>query len=118
MDLSGDIAAAQSRRHVLTFAVEDYFQAGALSGVVQPRHWSRFEKRVEHNTRLVLDLLDACETKATFFVLGWIADEMPELVRELVSRGHDVASKGYHHRALREMSREEFRDDLLRSREA
>ncbi len=108
----------RSRQHVLTFAIEDYFQAGALHDVVQPRLWPRFEKRVEQSTRLVLDLLDACDTKATFFVLGWIADEMPELVRELVHRGHDVASKGYHHRPLRAMSREEFRADLLRSREA
>ncbi len=107
-----------SGRHVLTFAIEDYFQAGALHGVVHPRHWSRFEKRVEQSTRLVLDLLDACQTRATFFVLGWIADELPELVRELVQRGHDVASKGYHHRALHELDREEFRTDLLRSREA
>lgn len=113
-DSTGDHA----RRHILTIAVEDYFQAAALSGVVQPRQWSRFERRVERNTRTTLDLLDECGAKATFFVQGWIAHELPQLVRELVRRGHEVASKGYEAHALREMTREQFREDLLRSREA
>jgi len=105
-------------RHILTVALEDYFQATALSGVVPVRQWARFEKRVARNTQTTLDLLDACGARATFFVLGWIADEMPELVRQVVERGHEIASKGYHHRALREMTPEEFRDDLRRAREA
>lgn len=110
-------APGQSPRHILSIAVEDYFQAAALSGVVNPRQWSRFEKRVEQNTLATLALLDQCQSRATFFVVGWIADEMPDLVRELVRRGHEVASKGYQHRALREMTPAEFREDLLRSRE-
>ncbi len=57
-------------------------------------------------------------TKATFFVLGSIADEMPELVREVVDRGHEVASKGYIHRSIDHFGPEEFREDLVRSREA
>jgi polysaccharide deacetylase family protein (PEP-CTERM system associated) len=109
---------APERRHVLTVALEDYFQVAALDGVVQPRQWSRFEKRVESNTLATLNLLDACSAKATFFVLGWIADNMPELVREVARRGHEVASKGYHHRSLQDMTREQFREDLLHSREA
>ncbi len=111
-------APATGRHHLLTIAVEDYFQAAALSGVVQPRQWSRFERRVERNTRTTLDLLDACGARATFFVQGWIAHELPQLVRELVRRGHEVASKGYEAHALGEMTREQFREDLLRSREA
>ncbi|HTP29140.1 MAG TPA: glycosyltransferase [Anaeromyxobacteraceae bacterium] len=108
----------EEQRHILTIAVEDYFQAGALSHVVQPRQWSRFEKRCERTTRATLSLLDQCGAKATFFVLGWIASELPELVREIVERGHEVASKGYHHLALRQMSRAKFREDLIQSREA
>ncbi len=110
--------AGEARSHVVTVALEDYFQAAALGGVVQPRQWSRFEKRVERNTRTTLDLLASAGAKATFFVQGWIADEMPELVAELVHRGHEVASKGYQHRFIREMDRGEFREDVIRAREA
>jgi len=113
-----ETAAQPQRRHVLTVALEDYFQAAALGTLVQPRQWARFERRVERNTLAALDLLDETATKATFFVRGWIADQLPELVREVVRRGHEVASKGYHVGALDEVTPEEFRDDLVRSREA
>ena len=111
-------SADQRRHHILTVAVEDYFQAAALRGTVTPRQWSRFERRVERNTRAALDLVEASGARATFFVVGWIADQMPELIQEIVRRGHEVASKGYHHRPIREMTPEQFREDLLRSREA
>ena len=114
----GELRSDVPKRHIATVAVEDYFQAAALTGVVQPRQWSRFERRVERNTRSALALLDEVGVRATFFVLGWIAEELPELVREIAGRGHELASKGYHHRFIHEMSREEFREDLLRSREA
>ena len=80
--------------------------------------WYRFERRVESNTRKALDLLDEFNISATFFVLGVIADEMPELVREVAARGHEVASKGYLHRSIRDYDRSEFRNDVARSREA
>jgi polysaccharide deacetylase family protein (PEP-CTERM system associated) len=98
--------------------LEDYFHVAPLQSVVQSERWYRFERRVQDNTRKTLDLLDEFNTTATFFVLGWIADEMPELIREVVNRGHEVASKGYAHRSIDQFDREEFRDDLLRSREA
>ena len=65
-----------------------------------------------------LDLLDEFGVKATFFALGWVADEMPEVLREIAARGHEVASKGYFHRTIHEMTPAEFRDDVQRSREA
>ena len=103
--------------HLLTVVLEDYFHVAPLKSVVQNERWYRFERRVEDNTRKTLDLLDEFDTKATFFVLGWTAEEMPELIREVVARGHEVASKGYAHRSIRQFQREEFREDLLRSRE-
>jgi polysaccharide deacetylase family protein (PEP-CTERM system associated) len=116
---AGDaLSSPGSRRHLLTIVLEDYFHVAPLKSVVQNERWYRFEARVEDNTRKTLDLLDEFNTTATFFVLGWIADEMPELIREVVSRGHEVASKGYAHRSIDQFDREEFRDDLLRSREA
>ena len=98
--------------------LEDYFHVAPLKSVVHNDQWYRFERRVEDNTRKALDLLDEFGIHATFFVLGWIADEMPDLVREVARRGHEVASKGYAHRSIRQLSRDGFRDDLLRSREA
>jgi polysaccharide deacetylase family protein (PEP-CTERM system associated) len=104
--------------HLLTVVLEDYFQVAPLNSVVETDRWYRFESRVEANTGKALDLLDEFGIKATFFVLGWVADEMPELIHEVVRRGHEVASKGYVHRRIRGLDKEEFRDDLLRSREA
>ncbi len=104
-------------RHLLTVAVEDYFHATALGPLVPKAQWRRLESRVEENTRRALELLDAYDLSATFFVLGWVAEELPEMVREIEAHGHEVASKGYLHRNLGTMTRAEFRDDLLRARE-
>lgn len=106
-------------KHLLTVVLEDYFHVAPLKSVVQTNQWYRFERRVESNTHQTLDLLDEFGVSATFFVLGTVADEMPQLVREVVNRGHEVASKGFIHRSIRQFgSPSEFRDDLLRSREA
>jgi polysaccharide deacetylase family protein (PEP-CTERM system associated) len=86
--------------------------------VIAQDRWYRFEMRLEASTRRTLDLLDDCGARATFFVLGWVADAAPELVREVVARGHEVASKGYFHRDLRAAGRDAFRDDAVRAREA
>ncbi len=104
--------------HLLTVVLEDYFNVAPLKALVENERWYRFERRVEENTRKTLDLLDEYDSRATFFVLGWTAEEMPELIREVVERGHEVASKGYAHRSIDRFSREEFREDLLRSRDA
>jgi polysaccharide deacetylase family protein (PEP-CTERM system associated) len=111
-------ASGLARTHVLTIALEDYFHVTPLQTVIREDRWYRFEMRLEASTRRTLDLLDECRARATFFVLGWVADAAPELVREVVARGHEVASKGYHHRALRGVSKESFREDAVRAREA
>ena len=109
---------ASKRTHVLTVALEDYFHVTPLESVIRQDRWYRFEMRLEASTRRTLDLLDECSARATFFVLGWVADAAPELVREVVARGHEVASKGYYHRAIRTLERGAFREDAVRSREA
>ena len=111
-------STAPRGRHLLTIALEDYFQIGAFNRIIQRGQWYRFEPRLERNTERALDLLDATGQRATFFVLGWVADAMPQLVAEVASRGHEIASKGYYHRSIKGMTREEFRDDLARAREA
>lgn len=114
-DVIGSSTAA--RRHLLTVNLEDYYQVGAFNRLIQRRQWYRFEARVESGTRRTLELLDEFGIRATFFVLGYVAEQLPELVREVASKGHEIASKGYYHRNIRELTPEEFRDDLARSQE-
>jgi polysaccharide deacetylase family protein (PEP-CTERM system associated) len=116
--LSGNRGDGPARAHILTVALEDYFHVTPLEAVVTHERWYRFEMRLEASTRRTLDLLEECGARATFFVLGWVADAAPELVREVADRGHEVASKGYYHRDIRGLGREAFRDDVLRAREA
>jgi polysaccharide deacetylase family protein (PEP-CTERM system associated) len=118
MQSAPGLLAREKKRHLLTVAVEDYFQAVAFRKLIDTSHWYRFEQRVERNTRRALELLDEFGVKATFFTLGWVADEMPEVVRDIAARGHEVASKGYFHRTIQEMTPGEFREDLQRSRES
>jgi len=104
--------------HILTVALEDYFHVTPLEAVVTQERWYRFEMLLEASTRRTLDMLEECGARATFFVLGWVADAAPELVREVANRGHEVASKGYYHRDMRGLGREAFRDDVVRAQEA
>ena len=103
------------KKHLLTVLVEDYFHVGAFENLIQQRNWLHFEPRYEKNTLKTLDLLDRFKTKATFFVLGWIAEQNPKIIREIVSRGHEVASRGFYHRSLRHLTPEEFREDVRRT---
>ena len=106
---------------LLTVVLEDYFQVASMRGVVPREQWYRFESRLERNTLKTLDLLEETGSRATFFTLGWIADEMPELLAEVVSRGHEIATKGYFHRGFDQFDRSEpaeFCEDLSRSRAA
>ncbi len=106
------------RRHILSVVLEDYCHVASVSRVVPRSYWHRFESRVQHNTSFTLDLLDEMGVKATFFSSGWIADHQPDVIKEVVRRGHEIASKGYFHRSIRQMSPEEFREDAVRSRKA
>jgi polysaccharide deacetylase family protein (PEP-CTERM system associated) len=116
VSLEHRVAHAECTPHLVTIAIEDYYNN--FKGVIDRAHWSRFETRVEASTLRTLDLLDEFGIRATFFGVGWIANRIPEVFREVARRGHEVASKGYSQRAISEMSPEEFRDDLARAREA
>ena len=112
------MAGHPPKTHILTVALEDYFQVGAFNRLIQQGQWYRFENRLEKNTHRLLELLKRHDLKATVFVLGWIADKFPELVRLVVEHGHEVASKGYYHRGIKGQTPGEFKEDLIRSREA
>lgn len=100
---------------ILTVSLEDYFQVGAFQRLIAKERWYRFETRLAQNLRTTLELLSRYDVRATLFVHGWIAENLPELVSTITAEGHEVANLGYDHRDVRHMSREEFRDDLLRS---
>jgi polysaccharide deacetylase family protein (PEP-CTERM system associated) len=101
-------------RSLMSVDVEDWFQVENLRGAIPRDSWSGRELRVERSTRRILDLLDGSDTKATFFVLGWIAEAVPGLVREIHSRGHEIACHGYGHQLLNELTPREFQADVGR----
>lgn len=101
----------------LTIDVEDYFQVSAFEGVVRPEDWPGQESRVERNTGKILHLLSAHGIKATFFVVGWVAERHPQLVRDIVERGHEIGCHSYLHRRIYNLSMEEFRADTRKAKE-
>jgi polysaccharide deacetylase family protein (PEP-CTERM system associated) len=105
-------------RNLISVNLEDYFQVGPMREVIPPRYWPRFQLRIEHSTTIALDMLDRYGHKATFFVLGWLAERCPDLIAEVARRGHSVSSKGYLHRSFGHVSLEEFEADLKRSQDA
>lgn len=109
--------AGSARSQILTVNLEDYFQAGVFHRFISPRNWYRFESRLEKNTEETLELFAQHDAKATFFVLGWIAEKYPELVRRVADAGHEIASRGHLHQPLLKLSAEARREDLRRSRE-
>ena len=102
--------------NAMTVDVEDYFQVSAFDSAVSRVDWPAMESRVERNTQRLLDLFDEFSVKGTFFVLGWVAERHPGIVREIARRGHEVASHGFGHRLIYEQTQAEFRDDVRRAK--
>ncbi len=103
-------------RNAFTVDVEDYFQVEAFSSVVSRNEWDSYSSRVGANTRQLLELLDHHGVKATFFVLGWVAERQPQLVHDIHSAGHEIASHGYSHRLVYMQSPAEFREETYRAK--
>ncbi|VAW34298.1 FIG004655: Polysaccharide deacetylase [hydrothermal vent metagenome] len=102
----------------LTIDVEDYFQVAALKEVVGPhRNWDNYPARVDNNTKTILTLLDKYNVKATFFIVGWIAERFPRLVKDIHAAGHDIGCHSYYHRLIYELTPEEFRQDTKAAKE-
>ena len=102
--------------NAMTIDVEDYFQVSAFAPYIARSEWGQRECRVERNVDRLLEILAAHETKATFFTLGWIAERYPELVRRIVSGGHELASHGYGHQRASDLTEAEFLDDISRAK--
>lgn len=98
--------------NALTIDVEDYFQVSAFAPHIDRADWDSRECRVEHNIDRILKLLDDKHTKATFFTLGWVAERYPQMVRRIVSEGHELASHGYGHQRASDLTETEFFHDV------
>ena len=102
-------------RNALTVDLEDWFQVSNFEGVIPRSEWDAYPSRVESSTRRLLDLFARFDVRGTFFVLGWVADRFPELVREVRSRGHEIASHGYAHELVYTLDPARFAADVTRS---
>ncbi|HMS82105.1 MAG TPA: DUF3473 domain-containing protein [Nitrospira sp.] len=105
-----------SGRHALSCDVEEHFQVSAFWSDARRQQWDRLESRVEQNTLRLAELLARAETNATFFILGWVAERHPELVKELARQGHEIASHGYGHELVTNQTERDFREDIRRSK--
>lgn len=111
------IEGDDSRKNVFSVDVEDYFHASALADGVQDIGVENLPHRVVDNTKRLLDVLDLAETSGTFFVLGWVAEKYPDLVKEIQRRGHEIACHGYSHSIVYEQPRKEFRQETLKAKQ-
>lgn len=102
--------------NAMTVDVEDYFQVAVFEKCIRREDWPRWPVRVEGNTRRVLELFQRHDVHATFFVLGWVAERFPSLVRDISAAGHEVASHGFGHERLTNISRTAFRDGIVRTK--
>ncbi|MBT9505797.1 XrtA system polysaccharide deacetylase [Rhodoferax sp.] len=98
--------------NALTIDVEDYFQVSAFAPHIARSEWNSRECRVERNINRILEILANHDTKATFFTLGWIAERYPQLIRQIVQQGHELASHGYGHERASDQTEDAFYSDI------
>ena len=103
---------ASTITNALTIDVEDYFQVSAFAPHIARSEWNTRECRVERNVNSILEMLACRDTKATFFTLGWIAERYPQLVRQIVKEGHELASHGYAHERATDQTEAAFFADI------
>ena len=96
--------------------VEDYFHVEAFASCVSPSDWDTYPCRVERNIDCILEMLERHRTRATFFVLGWVAERHPRLVRQIAAAGHEIGCHGYAHQRIHRQDPGGFRDDVRRAR--
>ena len=102
--------------HSLSFDVEEHFQVSAFWSEARRCQWDQLESRVESNTRRITDILAQNNTRATFFVLGWVAERHPALVKDLARAGHEIASHGYGHELVTAQTPDQFRRDVRKAK--
>jgi polysaccharide deacetylase family protein (PEP-CTERM system associated) len=110
------MASGNSITNVMSVDVEDYFQVGAFEHTIPRSDWERWPCRVEANVDRILAMFERRGVRATFFTLGWVAERYPEMVRRIVAAGHELASHGYGHHRVTQLSETEFREDVTRAK--
>jgi polysaccharide deacetylase family protein (PEP-CTERM system associated) len=103
-------------RHILTFDLEEHFHASRFDSPMRRRHWSSFESRVQTNVERILELLAHHSTKATFFALGWLAEQHPSVIGAISAAGHEIACLGYGHELVAAQTPQSFRQDIHRAK--
>lgn len=106
----------RSTAHIFTVDVEEYFQVHAFEGVIRRSQWSALPSRVAQNVDVLLDLLAEHDVTGTFFVLGWVADRHPNVVRRIADAGHEIASHGWWHNRVTTLQPDQFREDIRSSK--
>ena len=101
---------------ILTFDIEDWFHVLDNESTQSPDLWDKFPSRAEEGLERILDLLSKHNQKATFFILGWMAEKYPELIRKIDRCGHHIGSHSHTHQLVYQQSQAVFRDDLYKSK--
>jgi polysaccharide deacetylase family protein (PEP-CTERM system associated) len=114
--LNNSTTQQTQQSNYLTIDVEDYYQVAAFENIVQSDSWASMEPRVEKNTSTILNILETYQVKATFFVVGWVAEKYPGIVRMIAKHGHEIGCHSFLHRKIYKMLPEEFREDTTRAK--
>lgn len=115
-EATSPVSAPDGRCNAMSVDVEEHFQVHAFARQIERDAWAAHESRVERNTERVLQIFADHGARSTFFVLGWVAERCPALIRRIVAEGHELASHGYCHIRADAQSPEEFRDDVRRTK--
>ena len=107
----------KKKTNAMTVDVEDYFQVSAFESYIDKSQWDTLPHRVEQNTHRILDIFSENNVKATFFTLGWVAERYPQLINRIINEGHELACHGYEHTRVTEQSPEEFRLDIVKTKQ-
>jgi len=102
--------------NAMTVDVEEYFQVGAFENIIESKHWDQWQSRVEASVAAILAMFDDAGIKASFFILGWIAERHPALIRQIAQAGHEIASHGYGHARVHSLSIDAFREDVRKTK--
>jgi polysaccharide deacetylase family protein (PEP-CTERM system associated) len=102
-------------QNILSFDIEEHFQVSGLAAAISRKDWEKHSSRVEKNTDTILAILDRHQVKATFFVLGWIAERHQSMIKKISASKHEIASHGYEHKLIYDMTPNEFAVDVKKS---
>ncbi len=108
---------SQAVTHAMTVDVEDYYHVAAFNKAIDPNDWDKWPSRVEANTHRLLQLFSDADIKITFFILGWVAERHPELVKTIRAQGHEIASHGYSHQLIYRQTPAVFREETAKSKQ-